>query len=53
MVPGKGRLAMSRFYGPNKSLFEKTWKLPDIADFPPTADLGLPWHLPECSDHLA
>jgi hypothetical protein len=29
-VPGKGWLAMFRFYGPNKSLFDKTWKLPDI-----------------------
>jgi hypothetical protein len=29
-VPGKSWLAMFRFYGPNKSLLDKTWKLPDI-----------------------
>jgi hypothetical protein len=29
-VPGKAWLAMFRFYGPEKSLFEKSWKLPDI-----------------------
>jgi hypothetical protein len=29
-APGKGWFAMFRFYGPEKPLFEKTWKLTDI-----------------------
>jgi hypothetical protein len=29
-APGKPWFTMFRFYGPDKSLFEKTWKLPDI-----------------------
>ena len=29
-VLGMGWLAMFQFYGPDKSLFEKTWKLPEI-----------------------
>jgi hypothetical protein len=29
-VPGKAWFPFFRFYGPDKPLFEKTWKLPDI-----------------------
>ena len=29
-APGKGWFPFFRFYGPEKPLFEKTWKLPDI-----------------------
>jgi hypothetical protein len=29
--PGEGFEVLFRFYGPEKPLFEKTWKLPDIA----------------------
>jgi hypothetical protein len=28
--PNKGFEVLFRFYGPEKPLFEKTWKLPDI-----------------------
>jgi hypothetical protein len=30
LLPEKPWFTMFRFYGPDKSLFEKTWKLPDI-----------------------
>jgi hypothetical protein len=29
-APGKPWIAIFRFYGPEKAVFEKTWKLPDI-----------------------
>ncbi len=29
-VEGKGRFPFFRLYGPEKPLFDKTWKLPDI-----------------------
>lgn len=29
-VPGKGFYLMFRFYSPKESLFDGTWKLPDI-----------------------
>jgi hypothetical protein len=29
-VPGKGWFPFFRFYGPDKALFDKSWKLPDI-----------------------
>jgi hypothetical protein len=29
-VSGKGWFPFFRFYGPEKPLFERTWKLPDI-----------------------
>jgi hypothetical protein len=29
-TPGKQWFAMFRFYGPEKTLFEKSWKLTDI-----------------------
>ena len=29
-VPGKGFYPMFRFYSPKESLFDGTWKLPDI-----------------------
>jgi len=31
-APGKGWISLFRFYGPQKALFEKTWKLPDIEE---------------------
>ena len=29
-APGKGWFPFFRFYGPDKPLFEKTWKLADL-----------------------
>jgi hypothetical protein len=29
-MPGRGFFPWFRFYGPEKPLFEKTWKLPDL-----------------------
>ena len=29
-VAGKGWFPFFRFYGPEKSLFDKSWKLPDV-----------------------
>jgi len=29
-APGRQWVARFRFYGPEKAVFEKTWKLPDI-----------------------
>jgi hypothetical protein len=29
-VPGRGWFPFFRFYGPDKPLVDKTWKLPDI-----------------------
>jgi len=29
-APGKRWFTLFRFYGPEKALFDKTWKLPDI-----------------------
>jgi hypothetical protein len=29
-MPGRQFEAIFRFYGPEKPLFDKTWKLPDI-----------------------
>jgi len=29
-APGKQWLSIFRFYGPDKAVFDKTWKLPDI-----------------------
>jgi hypothetical protein len=31
-APGKGWFPIFRFYGPLESLFDKTWKLPDIEE---------------------
>jgi hypothetical protein len=31
-APGKPWISLFRFYGPEKPLFEKTWKLPDIEE---------------------
>ena len=31
-VPGKRWISLFRFYGPEKALLDKTWKLPDIEE---------------------